>query len=192
MAAQTDLGIETAYQIAKLQASVDGVFDDTLMRHWFNAAWELCAAMVGMSPYGVGHVQESVAVDHQGRVRLSGKPSGPVRLYAGGRLVAVLPPSARQFNASNQMFNPFDDNSDGTSIACSPSLCCYCDLMASYDVGHADPCGGIPPGSSRFVQAVARLFAYICENRGDVEMDGEVLTKSGAKAFLAPDLTYVM
>jgi len=42
------------------------------------------------------------------------------------------------------------------------------------------------------VQAVLRLFTYMCENRGDVEMDPEILSTSGANAFLSPQLTYLM
>jgi hypothetical protein len=46
--------------------------------------------------------------------------------------------------------------------------------------------------SPRFVQAVARLFTYIAENRSGVELNEQILKKSGAFAFLGPDLTYAL
>jgi hypothetical protein len=60
-------------------------------------------------------------------------------------------------------------------------------VTAAYTYG-SDTCT-VPP---RLVQAVARLFAYICETRGDVELDDQVLKKCGAFRFLGPDLTYAL
>jgi hypothetical protein len=69
-----------------------------------------------------------------------------------------------------------------------PDLCCYRgDVTAAYTYG-SDTCAASP----RFVQAVARLFAYICENRDDVELDDQALKKCGAFRFLGFDLTYAL
>jgi hypothetical protein len=178
---------EDAYEIAKLQASTDGAFDERLTRHWFAAAWETCASAIGMVP--PGQITETVNVDGWGNIKLSGKPTSDVKLYANGALVAVLPPNAPQLDGHRNLDNPYAYN-DINSIACMPpSLCCYCSLTAQYSVGHrTDPCGEFSPS---FVQAVARLFAYMVENRGDVKIDDQILTNSGAKGFLAPNMTYI-
>lgn len=158
-----------AYEICKLQAAADGAFSEPLMQHWFKAAWDLCAGMIG-HVYPPQQITERVTILSSGSFRLSHQPTSDVRLYAGATLVAVLPPSL-------QMSDRW---------LCRPSLCCYCDLLAQYDIGE-ETCEISP----RFLQAVARLFAYMVENRGDVELDREVLAKCGALAWLGPDLTYV-
>lgn len=178
--------IEQAYEIAKLHAATDGHFDERLTRHWFNAAWEICADAVGFI-YPGRQVTETVPVLPNGTVQLSGRPSGEVRLYANGMLVAVLPPNAPELSGHKNLPNPYAHEEQ--SLTCSVSLCCYCSLVAVYDVGsNAGPCAEISPA---FVQAVCQLFAYICENRGDTKLDDQILTRSGAKGFLAPGMTYV-
>jgi hypothetical protein len=181
---------ESAYQIAVLQAAVDGAIDERLLRQWFEAAWELCAAMIGFE-FPQRTEQEQVEVSPRGTVRLSRRPSGPVKLYAGGTLVATLPPSSALIG-NPRLPNPYTgigERAGEWNLVCSTSLCCYCNLVAIYPVGSSDPCTGMP---ATFLQAVARLFAYMCENRGDVEMDESILSKSGAKAFLSPQITYLM
>lgn len=181
---------ESAYQIAILQAAVDGAIDERLLRHWFEAAWELCAQMIGFE-FPQRTEQEQVEVSSRGTVRLSQRPSGPVKLYAGGSLVATLPPTSALIG-NPRLPNPYTgigERSGGWNIICQPSLCCYCDLVAIYPVGSSDPCTAMP---ATFVQAVARVFSYICENRGEVEMDESILSKSGAKAFLSAQITYLM
>jgi hypothetical protein len=164
--------IDAAYQIVKLHAATDGAFHETLMRHWFEAAWAACADFTGFI-YPPQQVRESVMCDEfTGQIKLSGEPSGPVKIYAGAQYIGTLPGNARVFGGSAP--SPMD-------------LCCYCNLMVEYQVGEAGECGRVP---ASFVQAVARVFAYICENRGDVEMDPQILSKSGAIAFL--DVVYIL
>jgi hypothetical protein len=158
---------DKAYQICVLQASVDGAFDELLLRHWFEAAWMHCAEMVGLV-YPAQQIKEPIIIDDFGNFRLSYEPSSEVRIYDGYTLVMVLPPSLLRSR-------------------CDPALCCFCNLTAQYTVGQ-DVCE-LPPS---FVQAVARLFTYMVENRGDVEMDENVLSKCGALAFLSGQLTYVL
>jgi hypothetical protein len=173
---------ESAYEIAKLHAAIDGAFDERLTRHWFEAAWETCASAVGMVP--PGQITETVNVDAWGNVKLSGKPTSSVKLHANGALVMVLPPNAPVFSGSRYLPNPYERNDVDI---CMPALCCLAGcLQAVYSVGQQD-CG-YPPS---FVQAVARLFAYMVENRGDVKIDDQVLTNSGAKGFLAGHMTYI-
>jgi hypothetical protein len=159
-----------AYEICKLQASADGAFPEVLMEHWFRASWDLCASMIGFV-YPPQQITETVVIRSDGSFRLSHEPSSEVKLYHGATLVMTLPPSLQRSG----------------SPMCEPSLCCYCDLRAIYTIGE-ETCEMSP----RFVQAVARLFTYIVENRGDVELDDQVLGKSGAKAWLGPDLEYVL
>lgn len=157
--------LQSAFDFCKANASVDGAFPDALLRSYFDAAWQLCAEMIGYEP--PGQIQERIQIDDRGLFRLSRMPTGPVEVFAGYTRVAVLT-------------SPFKGMGP-----CDPSLCCFCDLTVRYPVGSAS-CEISP----RFLMAVARLFAYLVENRGDSEMDEQVLAKSGAKAFLAPDLTY--
>ena len=160
--------MDTAFAICKWQAATDGAFPEELLKHWFEAAWNLCAGMAGFvfPPF---KIVEPIHLDHMGRFWLSHRPSSEVRIYAGYTLIAVLPPSLERTR--------YD-----------PSLCCHCNLSAHYTVGNDDPCAAIPP---RFVQAVARVFAYMVENRGDVAGDDDWLTKTGAMTFLSDDLLYV-
>jgi len=183
--------LESAYQIARAQAALDGAIEEILVRHWFEASWELCAAMIGATGAG-GDVTEPVEVGPRGTVRLSQRPTGPVRLFSCGQLVATLPPGSLLLAGTPSLPNPYKGFGEGWGnwlLTCSTSLCCYCDLTAVYSTRSRDPCAVLP---ATFVQAVARLFTYICENRGDVEMDESIISKSGAKAFLAPQLTYVL
>lgn len=159
--------VEQAFELAKAQASVDGAFSDALLMNWFRSAWDLCASMVGFT-FPPQEITETIWLNERGRFHLTYRPTSEVKLWSGGTLLAVLPPSL--------------DRS-----CCMPSLCCYCDLRAQYWIGE-DTCE-IPP---RFLQAVARLFTYIAENRGDTELDPHVLMRCGAFAFLAPDVTYAL
>lgn len=173
---------ENAYEIAKLHAAVDSAFDERLTRHWFEAAWETCASAIGMVP--AGQITESVEVDAWGHLKLSGKPTSQVKLYANGRLTMVLPPNSPMLSGSRYLPNPYEHHE---ADFCAPALCCLAGcLQAVYSVGQQD-CG-VP---ASFVQAVARLFAYMVENRGDVKIDDQILTNSGAKGFLAPHMTYI-
>jgi len=158
-----------AFALCKLQAAVDDAFPDEVLRHWFEAAWDLCAEMIGLVFPAVSFV-EPIRLDSEGRFTLSHRPSSEVRIYAGYTLVVILPPSLERSH-------------------CDRSLCCHCNLTAHYTVGSDDPCAALPP---RFIQAVARLFTYMVENRGDVPLDDQVLGKCGALRFLSPDLTYVL
>lgn len=183
---------EAAFEIARLQAATDGAINERLLRQWFDAAWELCSAMIGLD-YPAGTMTESVEVGPRGTVRLSRRPAGPVKLFSCGQPVATLPPSSLLI-ASNQpnLPNPYTGIGEGRGdwlLTCSTSLCCYCDLTAVYPVGDSDPCSAMP---ASFVQAVARVFAYMCENRGDVEMDESILSKCGAKVFLSAQITYLL
>jgi len=178
--------IGEAFEIAKLHAAVDGAFSEPLMRHWFEAAWDLCAAQVGMI-FPPQAMDETVVVGPGGQIVLSQPPSSEVRFYAGPNLVAVLPPNSPCFGESPRQL--WDDEG-GCGTRC-PDLCCYCNVRALYttDGGLGLDCDEVPPW---FVQAVARLFTYIAENRGDAEMNEAVLAKCGAKAFLAPHLQYAL
>lgn len=157
--------IAEAYEICKLQAATDSTFDEKLMRHWFGAAWDLCAEMIGLTP--PMEIEETVVIRADGSFVLSHEPTSEVRLFSGYTLVLILPPTLERSR-------------------CDPALCCFCNLVARYRIGQ-ETCE-LPP---RFVQAVARVFAYIVENRGDSELDREVLAKCGALTFLGPDLMYV-
>lgn len=163
--------IDDGFEIAKLQAATEGSFDERMLRHFYAAAWELCADMIGgFSP--AKEMRENVCPSPiDGVIRLSAQPSGPVRFYSGVQLVATVPPNSVVL---------------GGNAGCMVPLCCYCNLVAYYPTGR-DLCD-VP---ARFKQAVARVFTYMVENRGDVEMDEAVLCKCGAIAFLRPDLTYV-
>lgn len=162
-----------AYAIAKEHAVVEGAFSERLMRHWFEAAWGMCAESVGLI-FPSQRIDEWVAVNPiTGGIPLSYPPTSDVELYLGARRVALLKPSAPCLNGMG---------------SCWDVPCCERALRAIYWAGE-DFNGAVPP---RFLQAVCRLFTYICENRGDVPLDEAVLGKSGAKAFLNPDLTYVL
>jgi len=160
--------VDQAFALCKMQASTDEAFPDELLRHWFEAAWNLCAEMVGLV-FPARAVVEPICLDRCGNFTLSDQPSGDVRIYDGYTLIMILPPSLQRNR-------------------CQPSLCCYCNLSAHYTVGNDDPCDAIPP---RFIQAVARLFTYMVENRGDTELNDQILGKCGALCFLSPDLDYV-
>jgi len=181
---------EEAYELAKLQAATDGTFDERLMRHWFAAAWDLCSQMVGLDPQP-REINEDVTVTPNGTIKLSHKPSGQIRLYSCYELVAVLPPNSPMLGPS-RLPNPYTGIGEGRRgdwyVTCGISLCCYCDLTAKYMTGSSDPCGPMP---AAFTQAVCRLFCYLVENRGDAEMDPSILSKSGAKAFLSGQITYL-
>lgn len=163
--AETD-PIEAAFEICKLQAANDGAFDEGWLRHVFAAAWSKCADMIGLEP--PQEITEPICIDDRGTFTLSHRPTGPVQIFDGYQLIAVLPPSLK-------------------ADACTPALCCLCHPRAVYMAGSAS-CE-LPPG---FVQAVARVFAYILANRGDAEMDPNILSRSGAKAFLRDDLTFML
>lgn len=184
---QEGTAIANAYEIAMLHAAVDGAFDDRLTRHWFDAAWQLCAEYVGLT-YPEQPIAETVSVNpNNGTIKLSHKPNGPVKLYSGPMIVATVAPDARVLSGNRNMPNPYDDELAAT--LCEPSLCCYCTLTARYSTGSGNACDSFSP---TFVQAVARLFTYIAENRGDVQIDAQLLEKSGAKSFLSPHLTYAL
>jgi hypothetical protein len=159
--------IADAFAIAKLQAQCDGAFPEPLLRHWFEAAWQHCAEMVGFV-YPAQEVREPISLRLDGSFTISHRPTGPVRIFAGYTLLMTLPPSLER-------------------TWCDPSLCCHCNLFAQYMIGE-DTCNISPS----FVQAVARLFTYMVENRGDVEMDREILAKCGALTFLSGGLTYAL
>ena len=153
--------IDQAYKICLLQAQVDGAFDEALTRHWFEAAWELCATMIDLIPEQ--QIREPLSVNSCGNYELSHRPNGSVEIFDGYKLIVVLP-------------RPLE-----RSISCAPWLCCLCHPYARYHIGSGISCDGISPG---FIQAVARVFTYIVENRGDSELDPGVLSKCGALAFL--------
>jgi len=169
--AQPQDQIEAAYRICKLQAAAEGTFDETLMRHWFSSAWDLCAQMIGLEP--PQEIKEPICIDDNGGFTLSRRPTSDVEIFDGYTLIAVLPRTLER-------------------TRCDPALCCLCHPYARYMIG-AETCE-VP---ERFIQAVARVFAYIVENRGDsllpgTSTPGQILTESGAIGFLRPDLTFVM
>ena len=164
---------EQTYAFCKEHAMVEGAFSERLTRQWFNAAWALCAEHIGFI-YPARTITEMVPVNQEyGTIALSYRPSSPVTLKDGYRVVTILPPNA-----------PCITGEGGC-----PEVCCFCWLHATYTVGEDLGCDGVPP---RFVQAVAQLFAYIVENRGDTAMQPYLLYQSGAHAFLAPEVTYVL
>src|SRR4029077_11878127 len=72
-----------AYAIVKEHAIVEGAFSEKLLRHWFDAAWALCAAQTGLI-YPAQAVDEFVAPDpYTGVIRLSYPPSSAVEIYLG-------------------------------------------------------------------------------------------------------------
>jgi len=160
--------MDAAYAICKWQAATDGAFPEELTRHWFEAAWDKCAKMVGLV-FPPIEVAEPICLDRWGRFWLSHRPSSEVKIYAGYTLIAVLPPTLER-------------------TRCDPSLCCHCNLSAHYIVGSTDPCAVISPS---FVQAVARVFTYLVENRGDVSDDENLLGKTGAMTFLEDGVQFV-
>lgn len=160
--------IAEAFALCKLQAASDGAFPDELLKHWFEAAWSLCAGMVEMV-FPAQQIVEPIQIDHRGRFGLSHQPAGDVRIFDGYTLLAVLPPNLQR-------------------TWCDPSFCCRCNLTAHYTIGTDDPCEAISP---RFIQAVARVFTYLVQNRGDVPLDPDILTKSGAMLFLSSEILYV-
>ena len=161
--------VDHVYSLCKMQAVVDGAFPEDLLRHWFESAWDVCANMVGLI-FPARLIMEPIHLDHCGNFTLSHPPAGEVRIYDGYTLLMILPPSLQRSR-------------------CDPSLCCFCNLRAHYMIGSNDPCHAISP---RFAQAVARLFTYMVENRGDTELDDHVLSKCGAMRFLADDVEYVL
>jgi hypothetical protein len=159
--------IDQAFELAKKQAAIDGAFDDDILRHWFEAAWDTCAGMVGFN-FPAREISEPIVVRRDGSFTLSYRPSSAVKIYEGATLVMTLPASLERSR-------------------CDPALCCFCWLTAHYWTGE-DACAISP----RFLQAVFRLFTYIAENRGDATLDEHVLKTCGAFAFLAPDVTYLL
>lgn len=161
--------IEQMYELAKMQAQTDGAFSEELTRAWFDAAFDICAEMIGFSP--AQQIREPLFIDLQGNFVLSHRPSSTVEIFEGYKLITILP-------------RPLDRKIS----CCATYLCCLCHPYARYTVGQEVGCGGFSP---RFVQAVCRVFTYILENRGDSELDREVLAKCGALTFLGPELQYV-
>lgn len=182
-----------AYELCKLHASVNGAFPEALMRHWFDAAWDLCAGMIDFQ-YPPQQTREVVHQRGDGSIRLRHMPTSEVKFFAGPDLVAVVPPNSPCFEADSarERYGEADGLMFATNLrhGCDrcPDLCCACgDVTAVY--AHGDDSCRIPP---RFMQAVARLFTYIAENRGDVELNDQILKQSGAFAFLGPDVTYAL
>jgi len=168
MLTQADLA--SAFEICKAQAAVDGAFSEALLKHWFQASWDQCAEMVGLI-WPPQDITERITIRRDGSFRLSYQPSSEVKIYDGATLLLTLPPSLER-------------------SPCDPFLCeccTCCGLTAHYRTG-GEFCE-VPP---RFVQAVARLFTYMVENRGDTPQDEHLLYKCGAWAFLSPELTFVM
>jgi hypothetical protein len=167
-----------AYAFAKVHAAVDGAFPESLTWGWFSASWQLCADHIGLV-YPAREIREEVHVDPRtGVIHLSHEPTGAVQFFAGGRLVATLPPNSPCFGPERYRHT-----------LCCPALCCYCgSLRAHYQAGEDFGCGEVPPG---FVMAVARVFAYVAENRGDVGQEPNILGRCGALAFLSSRTTYV-
>jgi hypothetical protein len=160
--------VERAFELCKLQASADGAFDEGLMRQWFDSAWALCAAMVNLTP--PTPIEEKIIINPEnGSFFLSHVPTPgtDVEVYDKYQLVATIPASLIRQPCAN--------------------LCCLCDPWVKYMTGQQS-CEVSPT----FIMAVMRLFAYMVENRGDSELDREVLAKCGALTFLSPDLCYVL
>lgn len=176
MADRADPRLE-AYALCKAHAAVDSAFSEALTLQWFNAAWDLCADHAGFV-FPPQEIREPVEIDPRtGTIKLSHEPSGPVQFFAGGRLVATLAPNS-------SCFGPERDR------LCCPSLCCYCgNLRAVYTFGAEFGCDGVP---AWFVQAVAQVFAFIAENRGDTQREPDLLRRSGAISFLSRATTYVL
>lgn len=164
--AKTRAALNDAYRLAKQHANVSLNFADDLTWFWYEAALERCADYVGWL-IGERDVAEVVEIKPDGLIRLSLQPSSDVEFWSGPSRIAVEPATGRYVKA--------------TSI-----LCCQCCLSARYTAG-IDVCE-LP---ASFLMGVARLFVYIAENRGEVEMDENVLGRSGAKSFLVPYTTFV-
>jgi hypothetical protein len=166
----------SAYQFCKEHAAVDNAYSEPTTWQWFNAAWDLCANHIGLI-YPPMQIREDVQIDPRtGAIRLSYEPSSAVNFFADGRLVASLPPNS-------PCFGP-----DRYALQC-PSLCCYGCARAVYTVGEDFGCNNIP---AWFVQAVAQVFAFLAENRGDVQREPQLLARCGALSFLSVRTLYVL
>jgi len=164
LADETKDPISEAFELAKLQAATDGAFDERLLRFWFESAWEQCAAMVGFV-WPPQEIRERIVIRADGSFRLSYRPSSEVRIYEGANLVMTLPRSLERSH-------------------CDPALCeccTCCGYTAHYWVGDQNLCQ-FPVG---FVQAVARLFTFMVENRGDIQQDDRIMARCGALPFLS-------
>lgn len=169
-----------AYAFCLEHAVVDGAFPEGVMLQWFNAAWQLCADHIGLV-YPAQTIREDVNIDpRSGVIKLSHEPSSAVQFFVSGRLVATLSPNSPCFGPQR------------SETLCCPQLCCYCGcLRAVYQVGqNYNGCGDEIPAT--FVQAVAQVFAYIAENRGDTQREPGLLARCGALPFLSSRTTYVL
>lgn len=163
--------LDAAYALCLEHAMVENAFPPRLTRQWFDAAWALCAEHIGLV-YPARRIDETLEVNQEtGTIRLTYRPSSMVQLFAGVRPLGTFAPNGPCFTSG-----------------CA-DLCCHCWIRAIYTVGEDLGCAALPP---RFVQAVMHLFAFIAENRGDTPIDESILSKSGAKVFLGPEITYVL
>ena len=163
---------DSLFELCKLQAATAGAFSETLLQHFYKAAFQHCAKFVGWSS-PVEQVREQVSVRGDGSIQLSKRPSGEVLLMAGAQVIDRLPrPETRVLDPKHRAW------------------CCHCFLQASYTVGF-DLCN-VDCLPEDFKQAVCRVFAYLVENRGESPQDGQLMRRSGAIDWLRPYLTTVL
>lgn len=158
--------LDGAFEIVRLNAATDGL-PPRLERAWFDAAFARCAQQVGLE-IPARQYREEVVMRGDGTVQLAHTPTSPVQFYSGPALLATVPGGSRV-------------------IRLAVALCCYGCVTARYTYG-VNVCDLDP----LFLEAVARLFAYICENRGDTGADPNLIQQSGAAAFLQAGTTYVL
>lgn len=180
------------FEICKLHASTDGAFDDKLTVHWFQAAFDLCADFAGLI-YPPRKIRESVVMDYRGRIHLSHPPSSKVQFVRGPNLVAELPPDSPCLQGAPNNCGYYSDPLIwGYDRSCCPAALCECmgsPITAIYWTGSIDCNDEFP---AMFVQAVARVFAFICENRGDTQLNELTLQRCNAMTFLQRYVTFVL
>lgn len=199
-----DSALERAFQFCKLNASIDDAFPDDMTRVWFMGCFELCAAMCGLV-WPPRTIQERTMMDGRGHIHLSFPPSSPVQFFRGPFLIATVPADSPCLIGGGQIPNCDYDPIDifpRPRTCCPPELCdCWgTPLVAKYTAGPRDACTTLDARGNRiatlpasFVMAVARAFAFVCENRGDTPMDANMLSICNALTFLNPNgVTYVM
>jgi hypothetical protein len=185
--------VQRAYELCKLHAATDDAFDDVLTRQWFKACYELCVDFTGLV-YPPQRIKEQVTLDARGRIYLSYPPSSNVDFYRGIYKVASLPPNSPCLQGSpNSCSYDWDPEVWDLERSCCPPALCDCvgsPLTAIYQAGEG--CGPNDDLPAWFVQGLAQVFTWYCENRGDTQFDAAILSKCGAMTFLQRGVTFVL
>jgi hypothetical protein len=191
--------LASAYEFCLLHAAIDDALPEELTKQWFLNIFDICADYVGLD-WPPRRIRETVYMDQRGRIHLSGKPGTSVKFYRGPNLVAELPPDSPCLQGSPNNC-AYDDSSLWRSQpSCCPPALCDCQgtpMTAVYETGTGVGCGngangaggGLPPW---FLQGVAHVFAWVCENRGDSEMHRpDLLHRCGAIDFLNRGIRWI-